>query len=80
MESEYRAGQVEKTANAYQDAMQKLWASGNLPNVRKEIEARAQQIGLSVEDVIDKMTPNGEMSDLHEKFRNAVAESPDRRR
>jgi len=75
--SEYRVGQAEKVANAYQDAMQKLWTSGNLPNVRKEIEARAQQIGLSVEDVIDKMTPNGEMYDLHEKFRSAVAESPD---
>jgi|GEM_PF-2447436 len=75
--SEFRIGQAEKTANSYEDAMQKLWASGNLPSIRKEIEARARQIGLSVEDVIDKMTPNGEMSDLHEKFRSAVAESPD---
>jgi len=75
--SEFRIGQAEKTANSYEDAMQKLWKSSNLPNVRKEIETRAQQIGLSVEDVIDKMTLNGEMPDLHEKFRSAVAESPD---
>lgn len=75
--SEYRVDQAEKAANAYEDAMQKLWESGNLPNVRKEIEERARQTGLSVEDVMDKMKPNGEMSDLHEKFRAAVAESPD---
>jgi predicted transcriptional regulator len=75
--SEYRVDQAEKAANAYEDAMQKLWESGNLPNVRKEIEERARQTGLSVEDVMDKMKPNGEMSDLHEKFRTAVAESPD---
>lgn len=75
--SEYRVDQAEKAANAYEDAMQKLWESGNLPNVRKEIEERARQTGLSVEDVMDKMKPNGEMSDLHEKFRSAVAESPD---
>jgi len=43
--SEFRIGYAEKTANAYQDAMQKLWASGNLPNVLKEIEERARQIG-----------------------------------
>ena len=75
--SEYRVDQAEKAVNAYEDAMQKLWESGNLPNVRKEIEERARQTGLSVEDVMDKMKPNGEMSDLHEKFRTAVAESPD---
>lgn len=75
--SEYRVDQAEKAANSYENAMQKLWESGNLPNVRKEIEERARQTGLSVEDVIDKMKPNGEMSDLHEKFRTAVAESPD---
>lgn len=75
--SEYRVDQAEKAANAYEDAMQKLWESGNLPNVRREIEERARQTGLSVEDVMDKMKPNGEMSDLHEKFRTAVAESPD---
>lgn len=75
--SEYRVDQAEKAANGYEDAMQKLWESGNLPNVRKEIEERARQTGLSVEDVMDKMKPNGEMSDLHEKFRTAVAESPD---
>lgn len=75
--SEYRVDQAEKAANAYEDAMQKLWESGNLPNVRKEIEERARQTGLSVEDVMDKMKPNGEMSDLHEKFRIAIAESPD---
>ncbi|MFA7522755.1 MAG: hypothetical protein WCY71_07535 [Halothiobacillaceae bacterium] len=75
--SEYRVDQAEKAANAYEDAVQKLWESGNLPNVRKEIEERARQTGLSVEDVMDKMKPNGEMSDLHEKFRTAVAESPD---
>jgi len=54
-----------------------MWESGNLPNVRKEIEERARKIGLSVEDVIDKMRPNGEMRDLYEKFCAAVAESPD---
>jgi len=75
--SEFRIGYAEKTANAYEDAVQKLWASGNLPNVRKEIEERTRQTGLSVEDVMDKMKPNDEMSDLYEKFRSAVAESPE---
>jgi len=75
--SEYRVGQAEKAANAYEDAMERLWESGNLSDVRKEIEERARQTGLSVEDVMDKMRPNGEMADLHEKFRTAMAESPD---
>jgi predicted transcriptional regulator len=75
--SEYRVDQAEKAASAYENAMQKLWESGNLPNVRREIEERARQTGLSVEDVMDKMKPNGEMSDLYEKFCAAVAESPD---
>lgn len=75
--SEYRVDQAEKAANGYSEAMQKLWASGSLPNVRKEIEERARQTGLSVEDVMDKMKPNGEMADLADKFRSAVAASPD---
>ncbi len=75
--SEYRVDQAEKSANAYESALQKLWDSGKLPNVRKEIEARARLTGLSVEDVMEKMKPNGEMADLHEKFCAAVAESPD---
>lgn len=75
--SEYRVDQADKAANAYADAMKKLWGSGGLPSVRKEIEERARQTGLSVEDVMDKMKPNGEMAGLHEKFRTAVAESPD---
>lgn len=75
--SEYRVDQAEKSANAYESALQKLWDSGKLPDVRKEIEARARLTGLSVEDVMEKMKPNGEMADLHKKFCAAVAESPD---
>lgn len=75
--SEYRVEQAEKMANAYEVAVQQLWESGNLPNVRHEIEERARQTGLSVEDVMEKMKPNGEMADLREKFISAVAESSD---
>lgn len=48
-----------------------------MPAIREQIEARAQETGLSVQDVMEKMKPNGEFADLHEKFNEAVSQSPD---
>lgn len=75
--SEYRVDQVEKSTGAYQAAMEKFWAAGGMTDVRREIEERARRTGLSVQDVVEKMKPNGEMADLHNKFTAAVEASPD---
>lgn len=74
--SEYRVDQVERAASAYEEAHEQFWAADKMPFVRKEIEERARQTGISVEDVVSKMKPGGEFSDLAEKFNSALAESP----
>lgn len=73
--SEYRVEQAEKAAKAYDEAQKKFWKS--LPSVRREIEERARKTGISGEDVMEKMKPNGEMADLHQTFRAALTESGD---
>lgn len=75
--SEYRVSQVEKAAGNYEKAHQEFWAADKMPAIREQIEARAQETGLSVQDVMEKMKPNGEFADLHEKFNEAVSQSPD---
>ncbi|WP_426810508.1 hypothetical protein ABOC32_06700 [Pseudomonas sp. WOUb67] len=75
--SEYRVDQVEKAANNYEKAHAAFWNAGNMPQVREQIETRAEQTGLSVPEVIEKMKPDGEYTDLHEKFVEAVGESAD---
>lgn len=75
--SDYRVEQVEKAASSYEDAHKAFWESGAMPDVRKEIEERARVTGISVEDVMEKMKPNGEMAELGERFNAAVAASPD---
>lgn len=75
--SDYRVEQVEKAASTYEDAHKAFWESGAMPDVRKEIEERARVTGISVEDVMEKMKPNGEMAELGESFNAAVAASPD---
>lgn len=75
--SEYRVDQVDRSANNYESAHEAFWQADRLPLIRQEIEALAEAEGLSVEDVMDKMKPNGEYADLHGKFVEAVAESPD---
>lgn len=74
--SEYRVDHVERAASAYEEAHKQFWAADKMPFVRKEIEERARQTGISVEDVVNKMKPGGECSDLAEKFNSALAESP----
>lgn len=73
--SEYRAGQVEKAASAYEQAQEQFWQAGKMPALRAEIEERARVTGISVADVMEKMRPNGEMADLNRKFSAAVLES-----
>lgn len=74
--SEYRVGAIEKAAAGYQDAVSQFWQSGSMPDVKREIEERARVTGVSVNDVIEKMKPGGEMADLHEKFVQAFVASP----
>lgn len=75
--SEYRVEQAEKMANAYESSMEKFWASGKLPDVRRAIEEHARETGASVPDVMAKMVPGGELEDLRTRFIDAVGESPD---
>lgn len=75
--STYRVEQVENASEAYQSAQNDFWSAGKLPAVRELIEQRAQETGVSSQDVIEKMKPNGEYADLHEKLTEAVSESPD---
>ncbi|HDS1733906.1 hypothetical protein [Pseudomonas sp. BP8] len=75
--SEYRVDQVEKAANNYEKAHVAFWNAGDMPQVRQQIETRAEQTGLTVPEVIEKMKPDGEFTDLHEKFVEAVGQSPD---
>ncbi|NIF27674.1 hypothetical protein F3J44_14990 [Pantoea sp. Tr-811] len=75
--SEYRVDQVEKAASNYEKAHTAFWNSGGLPQVREQIEARAEQTGLSVPEVIEKMKPDGEYTDLHAEFVGAVGQSPE---
>lgn len=75
--SEYRVTTTEKAANAYEEAKNQFWQAGTMPDVKREIEERARVTGISVPDVMEKMKPGGEMEDLHKKFTEAVAASPD---
>jgi len=75
--SEYRVDQVDRAANNYQKAHESFWQAHRMPLIRQEIESRAEAAGLTPQDVIEKMKPNGEFADLHEKFNKAVAQSPD---
>lgn len=74
--SEYRVNQIEDQVNKYTAAQEAFWASGTLPDVRKAIEEKARETGLSVEDVMDKMKPGGEMHELHERYVDAYNKAP----
>ncbi|PWQ89050.1 hypothetical protein DKX15_16075, partial [Enterococcus faecium] len=43
--SEYRVDQVEKAATNYEKAHSAFWNAGSLPQVREQIETRAEQTG-----------------------------------
>lgn len=75
--SEYRVDQVEKAGNNYHKAHEAFWAADKMPEVHRGIENRANEAGLTVTQVIEKMKPDGEYSDLHQTFVNAVAQSPE---
>jgi hypothetical protein len=74
--SQYRVAQVEDQANRYSAAHDAFWDTGKMPEVRKAIEDKARETGLSVEDVMHKMKPGGEMHELHERFIDAYNDSP----
>lgn len=74
--SEYRVNQLEGAEKSYLESVEQFWKVDKVAAVRKEIEERAEKQGVSVADVMDKMKPNGEFSDLHKKFTDAVQGSP----
>ena len=75
--SEYRVKKVEEAARNYDKAVDSFWQVPPMAVMRKEIEERARQSGLSVPDAMEKMKPGGEWADLHDKFVKEVAASPD---
>lgn len=75
--SEYRVKKVEEAARNYDKAVDSFWKVPPMAAMRKEIEERARQTGLSVPDAMAKMKPGGEWADLHDKFVEGVAASPD---
>ena len=75
--SEYRVKKVEEAARNYDKAVDSFWKVPPMAAMRKEIEERARQTGLSVPDAMEKMKPGGEWADLHDKFVQGVAASPD---
>ena len=75
--SEYRVKKVEEAARNYDKAVDSFWKVPPMAAMRKEIEERARQTGLSVPDAMAKMKPGGEWADLHDKFVQGVAASPD---
>ncbi|OGQ72664.1 MAG: hypothetical protein A2W73_07875 [Deltaproteobacteria bacterium RIFCSPLOWO2_12_55_13] len=75
--SEYRVKKVEEAARNYDKAVDSFWKAPPMAVMRKEIEERARQTGLSVPDAMAKMKPGGEWADLHDKFVKEVAASPD---
>lgn len=75
--SEYRVKKVEEAARNYDKAVDSFWQVPPMAAMRKEIEERARQSGLSVPDAMAKMKPGGEWADLHDKFVKEVAASPD---
>ena len=75
--SEYRVKKVEEAARNYDKAVDSFWKVPPMAAMRKEIEERARQTGLSVPDAMEKMKPGGDWADLHDKFVQGVAASPD---
>ena len=69
--------QIEDQANKYAVAQDAFWDAGKMPDVRKAIEEKARETGMSVEDVMEKMKPGGEMHELQERFVDAYNHSPD---
>lgn len=75
--SEYRVEQVERAASKYEEASEKFWSSHKMPLIRQEIESRAEAAGITPQELMGKIKPNGEYAELHEKFVNAVSGSPE---
>ncbi len=74
--SEYRVSQIEDQSNRYGVAQEAFWASGKMPDVRKAIIEKARESGMSVEDVMSKMKPGGELHELHQRYVEAYHNSP----
>lgn len=75
--SEYRVGQVEKASNNYAQAQNKFWQSGEMADIKQEIEVLANKNNISFADAVTQMKPNGELSELHGRFNDAFIASPD---
>lgn len=76
--SEYRIAQVEKAAASFGQEADGFWnSSTKLTALHSEMERVARERGLSMQDVVEKMKPGGELADLREKFNEAVGENPE---
>lgn len=75
--SEYRVKKTEEAEQKYSMAVETFWKVPPMALLRREIEERARKSGLSVVDVMEKMKPDGELKDLHDKFIKEVAASPE---
>ena len=75
--SEYRVQKVEEPVTAYERAQENFWKVPAMAELRKQIEARARETGLSVSDAMEKMKPGGEWADMHAEFDRRVRASPD---
>lgn len=75
--SEYRIAQVGKSASAFEREQEKFWqASAPLSALREEIQRVARERGLPLQDIVEKMKPDGEFAQLRVAFNNAVADCP----
>jgi hypothetical protein len=69
--------QAVKAADNFANEQEQFWASsGKLAAVRAEMERVSREQGVPIQDVVEKMKPDGELSELHTKFKEAVAENP----
>jgi hypothetical protein len=76
--SEYRTAQVEKSAANFGQEVDAFWnSSTKLIAIKAEIERIANERGVSVQDINEKMKPGGEFAELREKFNASVSENPD---
>lgn len=76
---DYRFNQAQDAVAVYEQEMQAMWQADRMAKVREMIDERAQELGVSVNEVVEKMRPGGELEDLHEEFMKNLDASPDAR-
>lgn len=76
--SEYRIAQVGKSAAAFEREQELFWQSSQpLATLRGEMERIARERGVPLQDIAEKMKPDGDLAALRVSFNDAVAQSPE---